>query len=155
MINMYDIMKNTISKGGYKLDEMQHRIKRLFLLGDITEEQMDELLNMAIDKATVDAERPETLAMIHTLAEMIAAVEARVKALEGGNDSGGNDDSGEEEQPEYPHWKPWDGISTNYQYGAIVWHNGELWISVFDGQNVWEPGAVGTDNLWQKYTEAT
>lgn len=151
MIRMYDIMKNTISGGGYKLDEVQHRIKRLFLLGDITEAEMDELLQMAVDGATVDAERPGTIAMIATLAEKITALEARVAALEGVNDNGGTDDSGNEEQPEYEPWKPWDGISKDYLYGAIVSHNGKLWISVFNGQNVWEPGAVGTENLWSEY----
>ena len=29
MFRMYDIMKNTISKGGYKLEEVQHRISLL------------------------------------------------------------------------------------------------------------------------------
>lgn len=34
--------------------------------------------------------------------------------------------------------------STNgYQKGDQVTHNGHLWESTFDGDNVWEPGAVG------------
>ena len=62
--------------------------------------------------------------------------------------------SGGGEEPEYPEWKPWDGISKDYQKGAIVSHNGELWESVYDGQNVWQPGAPGTENMWVKYTPA-
>ena len=57
--------------------------------------------------------------------------------------------SNENEQTEYPIWKPWDGISKDYQIGAIVVHNGEVWESTFAGQNVWEPGTVG-DNFWIK-----
>ena len=153
MFRMYDIMKNTISKGGYKLEEVQRRIKRLFLLGDVTEAEMDELLEMAVQGASADAERPENTALIQVLAEKITALEARVAALES-NDNGGNtDNGGGEEQPQYEAWKPWDGISKDYSYGAIVTHNGELWQSVFNGQNVWEPGVVGTESMWVKYVE--
>jgi hypothetical protein len=102
---------------------------------------MDELLILASGGVSVDAERPEVLAMLTSLSERIDAIEERVKALEGNTDEG--------EQTEYPVWKPWDGISKDYQNGAIVSHNGELWESTFEGQNVWEPGTVG-DNFWLK-----
>lgn len=144
---MYDILKNVISAGGYKLTEIQHKVKKLYIMGDITEAQMDELLSMASSGVSTDAERPETLKLIQTLAEKINGLESRVAVLEGGNADSG-------EQTEYPEWKPWDGISGDYQNGAIVSHNGELWQSVFGGQNVWEPGTAGTESLWVKYTTA-
>lgn len=38
--------------------------------------------------------------------------------------------------------------STNpYMRGAKVTHNGKTWESLIDN-NVWEPGAVGTEALW-------
>ena len=151
MITMYDVMKKAISSGGYKLLEVQRRIKRLYALGDITEEQMDELLELANKGASADSERPELAEMIMSLAETVEALASRVEALESGNNGGGNDNPGDEEQPEYAAWKPWDGISDDYQYGAIVSHKDELWISVYNGQNVWEPGVVGTEAMWQKY----
>lgn len=139
---MYEIVKSVISAGDYKLADIQHKIKKLFVMGDLTEKQADELLAMASGGISVDAERPETLQLIQTLAEEIEALKERVMALEGGN----------EEQTEHPAWKAWDGLSTDYQKGAIVSHNGELWQSVFNGQNVWMPGAPGTESLWVKYT---
>ena len=151
MIRMYDIMKSTISKGGYKLEEVQRRIKHMFLLGDLTEDEMNELLDLSVNGASADAERPETPELIKTLAEKIAALEARVAALESNNNSG-ETDSGDDPIPQYEEWKPWDGISKDYVYGAIVTHNGELWQSVFNGQNVWEPGTLGTGSMWQKFT---
>jgi len=144
---MYDVIKSVISAGGYKLTEIQHKIKKMYILGDLTEAQMDALLAMASGGVSPDAERPETLVMMKSLSDRITAVEARVSAIENGNSEGSND-----EQPAYPVWKPWDGICDDYQYGAIVSHNGELWESVFEGQNVWEPGAPGTEALWVKYT---
>lgn len=143
---MYDILKSVVSAGGYKLAEIQHKIKKLFILGDLTEAQTDELLAMASAGVSADAERPETLAMIKTIADEIEALKSRVMALEGGND-----DAGDPDQPEYAEWKPWDGISNDYQLDAIVIHNGKLWKSTFAGHNVWEPGAVGTDALWVEY----
>lgn len=130
---MYDIIKSVILNGGYKLTELQHKIKKLYVLGDITEEQADELINLATQGASPDAERPETLAMIQSLAE-------RVKALE---DKLADGETGSEETDEYPAWKAWDGVSTDYQYGVTVSHNGKLWQSTVEGQNVWEPGVYG------------
>lgn len=142
---MYEVIKSVISAGGYKLAEIQHKVKKLYVLGDITEEQMDELLSLAAGGVSTDAERPGMLAMIQTLAAEIKALEARVKALE-------SDEPAEPDVPAYPAWKPWDGISKDYQQGAVVSHNGQLWESVFAGQNVWEPGTAGTDALWVTYT---
>lgn len=144
---MFNIIKSTISAGGYKLTDIMHKIKKMYILGDLTEAQMDELLAMASGGVSTDAERPETLAMILTLSEEIKALEARVKALEG--DEPDNPD--EPDVPAYPKWERWDGISNNYQYGAIVDHMDELWISDYKGQNVWEPGAPGTEAMWVKY----
>lgn len=136
---MFELIKSVISAGGYKLTDIQYKVKKLYLLGDITEAEMDELLRMASGGISVDAERPGMLNMIQALAEEIYALKERVDALEGGED----------EVIEHPEWKPWDGISKDYQTGAIVSHKGELWQSVFAGQNVWEPGTA--ENLWVKY----
>jgi len=137
---MFEIIKSVITAGGYKLADIQHKIKKLFLLGDLTEEQTDELLAMASGGASADAERPETLKLIQTLAAEMEALKARVTALEGAED----------ETPAYPVWNPWDGISKDYLKGAVVSHNGKLWESVFEGQNVWEPGEPGTETLWME-----
>lgn len=45
-----------------------------------------------------------------------------------------------------PAWEQPD--STNpYMKGDKVTHNGKTWVSLIDN-NVWEPGAVGTETLW-------
>ena len=150
---MYEVLKSVIYAGGYKLAEIMHKIKKMHILGDLTEAQMDELLAMASSGVSPDAERPETLKLIQTLADEIKALEARVKALEG-DEPAEPDNPDEPDVPEYPEWKPWDGISKDYQYGEIVSYNGELWVSVYRSQNVWQPGAPGTESLWVKYNPA-
>lgn len=139
---MYDIFKNRIAAGGYQLADIQRRMKKLFALGDLTEEQLDELIALSQKNAAADAERPEMLQILQQLAERVSAVE---KKLDGQEDA-------EAETPEYEAWSAWDGISDKYQKGAVVSHGDKLWQSVFEGQNVWEPGTVGTENLWVEYT---
>lgn len=41
--------------------------------------------------------------------------------------------------------QPWEqpGSTNGYQKGDQVTHAGRLWESTYDGDNVWEPGAVG------------
>lgn len=140
---MYGILKTHIAAGGFKLSEVQHKVKKLYVLGDLTEEQTDELLALASQGVSAEAERPETLQMLRSLADRVTALE---KKLAGQEDSG-------EEQPQYAAWKPWDGISQNYQHGARVTHNGHVWESTYNGLNVWEPGAAGTEALWKDVTK--
>lgn len=142
---MFDIFKSVISAGGYKLGDMQHKIKKLHLLGDLDENQMDELLTLAAAGVSPDAERPENLVMMQTLARRMDGLEARLSALE----SGGEESPEAGDAPAYEAWQPWDGISDKYQPGAIVTHSGKTWQSIYSGQNVWEPGAAGTATLWE------
>ena len=132
---MYELMKSVICAGNYKLAEIQYKIKKLYVLGDLTEAQTDELLMLASGGVSADAERPEMLEMLKGLSERVSALEKKLDT--------------EAEQPEYEVWQPWDGISDNYRKGAVVSHNGLVYESVYEGQNVWEPGTAGTENLWK------
>lgn len=143
---MFNVFKEVLAAGGYKLSEIQHKIKKLYVFGDLNESQMDELLAMAAAGVSTDAERPAVLEMLRSLAAEIEALKVRVNALSG---SGAEDTN--PEQPAYERWEPWDGISDKYQYGAVVEHKDEIWESTFKGQNVWEPGTPGTENFWKKY----
>lgn len=52
---------------------------------------------------------------------------------------------------EIPEWEQPD--STNgYSTGDKVTRNNKTWESLVDN-NIWEPGVVGTENLWQEVTE--
>lgn len=48
-------------------------------------------------------------------------------------------------------WRqPVPGVFDGYEKGQKVKHGGKTWESTFDGLNVWEPGAVGTESLWRE-----
>lgn len=138
---MYNIIKTEI-KGGRKLPEVTRLIDIAMGAGKLTEAQFRELNEAALAAANPDENQPD-------LRQMVLALEQRVKALEEKN---GTTQPDAPEDGEYPAWKPWDGISKDYQQGAIVTHNGKLWQSAFAGQNTWEPGTIGTEALWKEYT---
>ena len=141
---MYNVFKSVIDAGEFKFAEIRHKIMKLYAIGEMTETEMDTLLAMASNHVSSDAERPETLAMLKSLSDRMDAIEARLNSM---------GDVPPEESTEYPAWEPWNGMSNQYQPGAIVSHNSKLWQSTYDGQNVWEPGAVGIDErFWVEYT---
>lgn len=140
---MYNILKNVISAGGYKLAEIQRRVKKLYAMGDLTDEQLDELMALTQQMADPEAERPETVKMLREISDRLSAVERKLASQ----------DDTQEEQPEYEEWvQPVAGLTDKYQHGAIVTRNGKLWQSAYTDQNVWEPGAAGTEALWVEYT---
>ncbi len=52
---------------------------------------------------------------------------------------------------EVEEWRqPQPGVFDGYEKGQKVKHNNKTWESTFDGLNVWEPGAVGTESLWKE-----
>ncbi|MDO4739486.1 MAG: hypothetical protein Q4A66_02355 [Eubacteriales bacterium] len=138
---MYDVMRNIILSQTLPMQEIQRRIDVFFAEGKLTEAEKAELEALAFENQTTDAERAELTKRVDELAAKVSELEARVAALEG------------EEPGEYPEWKPWDGVSDEYQPGAIVWHNDKLWLNVLENmQNVWEPG-VADERYWVEYTE--
>lgn len=143
---MYDTLWQQIQSGAYRLEDITHKINVLWVQNQLTEQERDELLTLAVEYLDPDSERPELEERLELLAAQVADLAERVAVLEDGDSTGGVD-------ADYPDWEPWDGMSSNYASGAIVRHNGQLWISIYDGQNVWEPGAIGTESLWQVYDQ--
>lgn len=145
---MKNIILTAIRAGGYKLDAMHRTIAKMYALGSITAEDMDELIILASQNAQAESERPGMIELIAKLSDRMEALEKRVHKLEGGEDETTGDEGS---TGEYPAWEPWDGISNKYQPGAVVSHNGFVWESVHTGQNVWEPGVMGTESMWVVY----
>lgn len=149
MSNIYSFLKNVIGTGGYKFADMQEKIKKYHITGDLSEKQEQELLDAAAAGASIIGERPTYDELIQNLAKRVEALEARVKALECVEDA-------ETDEQKIEPWKPWDGLSSKYQLGDLVTHVDKVWESTHEGQNVWEPGAVGVDErFWCERTDLT
>lgn len=141
----YNLFENVIKSKNFKLDDMKAKIEKSYIKGDITEEEENALLSLALANVNTEAERPEWIEIAETLSGRITALEERVKTLEG------EEETTPEETPKHEKWTAWDGISDKYQLGAIVEHNGMIYESTYNGQNVWEPGTQGTELLWKIY----
>lgn len=46
---MFDLMKNAIHSGKYGFRDLQERIVRLYAMGNISETELDELMNLAVE----------------------------------------------------------------------------------------------------------
>ena len=144
---MYKIIETAILTGGYDLQAMASKIDALYAADRLTADEWQKLRKLCLDHLRPGDTRPELQQQLEYLAARVTALEAQVAALEAGQpgETGGDAD--------YEDWvQPIAGLTDKYQQGAIVRHNGKLWQSAYPGQNVWEPGAVGTEALWTEYT---
>lgn len=144
---MYEIIETAILTGGYDLQAMASKIDALYAADRLTADEWQKLRKLCCDKLKPEDTRPELQEQVEYLAARVTALEAKVEALEAGQsgETGG--------EAVYEEWQqPIAGLTDKYQKGAIVQHNGKLWLSTYNGQNVWEPGAVGTESLWAEYT---
>lgn len=145
---MYNVFKQVIEDKNYKLGEIVKKINTIWVEEGFSDEQREELIELARKNANIGAETPEMIEMLRSLSEDVEGLKERVEKLE----------NGEPVTPpieeEYPAWKPWDGLSKDYQKDAKVSHNGKKYISTYDGQNIWEPGVPGIDErYWSEVVE--
>lgn len=142
---MYEIIKNVILSGVFKLADMMTKIDTLWVQGDLTEEQRNELVILMQENVKPESETPEQATLYKQILEKYEALEKRVVKLENG---------GTEPEPpagvEIPGWEPWDGISDRYKYGSVVSIDQKYYISCYQGQNTWMPGSMGTEGLWKE-----
>lgn len=120
---MYDIAKNIIQSGNYKLTEMLDKLTTLWMEGQIDKEQRDELTQMA-------KQSPDARAELDVLAKL-EDLDRRVAALEAGESGGG------EEPAEYPEY-----VAGKWYYnGNKMTYNGKRYTCIApDGVVcVWSP----------------
>ncbi len=162
---MYEIIKNIITYEPYNLQDIIKKINTIWIKNEITEEQKDELIRLANEKANPDNSSAEYSAQIKYLTEHVATLETTV-ADQGKQIQSIIDKLEEEgtivpepepgpESKEFPEWSAWDGIQRPipWQTGSKCIHNEKKWESLVN-DNVWEPGAIGTETVWKEYSEA-
>ena len=107
---MYDVARNVIQSGNYKLTEMLDKLTTLWMEGQIDKEQRDELTQMAKQSPDARAEL-DVLAKLEDLYRKVAALEA----------GGGGGEA--EEYPEYVAGK-W------YYNGGKMTYNGKRYTCI-------------------------
>ena len=87
---MFETFRTLISAGGYDLADLTARIKTMYALGDLTEEQMKSLLEQAQSNANPEDSYAPLAQRVTALEEWQTGVNQRLESLEsnGGEQSG-------------------------------------------------------------------
>lgn len=124
---MFETVKTIINGGGYDLADLSKRIKTLFALGELSEDEMTQLLDSAAANADQDALLPDVSERVGALETRIAAFEERVGKLEAG---GAEPVEPEEPVDEWPQWVRPTSKDTQYHKGDKVTFNGRHYMCV-------------------------
>ena len=124
---MFETFQTIINAGDYDLADLTERIKTLYAMGELTEDEMTQLLDSAAANANQDAMLPDMSERVGALETRIAAVEERVGKLEAGGV-----EPGEPEEPadEWPEWVRPTSKDTQYHKGDKVTFNGRHYMCV-------------------------
>ena len=122
---MFETVEAIINAGGYDLADLTERIRTLYAMGELSEEEMTQLLDSAAANANQDAMLPDVSERVGALETRLAAVEDRVGKLEAGGV-----EQGEPEEPadEWPEWVRPTSKDTQYRKGDKVTFNGRHYI---------------------------
>ena len=124
---MFEAFQTIINAGGYDLADLTERIKTMYAMGELTEDEMTQLLDSAAANANQDAMLPDMSERVGALETRIAALEERVGKLETGGV-----EPGEPEEPadEWPEWVRPTSKDTQYRKGDKVTFNGRHYVCV-------------------------
>lgn len=87
---MYNTIKNVISQKKYNLADMLKKINTIWVMGHISEEQVEELTKMAQGNAKVESS-VDVFKKLSELTVKQAEIESRIKALEDAMAGGGSE----------------------------------------------------------------
>ena len=121
---MYEIIKQVIESGRYELNDMLKKIDTIWIQGNITEEQKNELVELAQSKANPENSYTPLQEQIteafnkiddlqkstNTNIQEIAALKTAIENL-----GGSVVEPEPEPEEEYPEWYKWNGI------GDVPW----------------------------------
>lgn len=127
---MYEVTKNVILSGNYELSHILTKIDTLWIQGNITDEEREDLIVLARTKADPSRSFAPLQAQIDSLSLRVAALEGKVAPTD--------PDVPSEEWPEYI---PPTGSHDAYHNGDKVTFNGKHYICIApEGVSVvWSP----------------
>lgn len=156
---MYEIIKNVIENKDYELVDMLYKINKMYIESEITEEQKEELDNLA--RANANAENSyapmqeqidKAFKEIDLLKSTVEANAVGMSALKEAVEKLGGKLENPVEEPveEYPEFVQPTGAHDAYNIGDKVTYNGKKYICQINGC-VWAPDVYPQG--WQEVVE--
>lgn len=133
---MLETFQTIINAGGYDLADLTERIKTMYAMGELTEEEMKQLLEQAQTNAKPDDSYSPLNERVTAIETWQREVEDRLDKLE----SGSSTEPGEPKEPadEWPEYVQPTGAHDAYHVGDKITYNGKHYTCVLDGC-VWTP----------------
>ena len=157
---MYEIIKNVINTKGYELADMLYKINKMYIEAEITEEQKEELDNLARTNATAEnsyAPMQEQIDKAFKEIDLLkSTVEANAVGLSALKDAveklGGKIETTiEPSKEEYPEFVQPQGAHDAYNIRDKVTYSGKKYICQMNGC-VWTPDAYPAG--WKEVVES-
>lgn len=133
---MFETFQTIINAGGYDLADLTQRIKTMYVMGELTGEEMKQLLGQAQTNAKPDDSYAPLADRVKAFEEWETTVEERLNKLEVDSPT----EPGESEGPadNWPEYKQPTGAHDAYHVGDKITYNGKHYTCVLDGC-VWSP----------------
>lgn len=133
---MFETVQTIINEGGYDLADLTERIKTLFALGELSKEEMEQLLEQAQTNAKPDDSYAPLADRVKAIEEWETTVEERLSKLE--SDSPTYPGDPEESAEEWPEYKQPTGAHDAYHVGDKITYKGKHYTCTYNGC-VWTP----------------
>lgn len=139
---MFETVQTIINAGGYDLADLSKRIKTLYALGELSKEEMKQLLEQAQTNAKPDDSYAPLADRVKAIEEWEVTIEERLSNLKTGS-------STEPKEPanEWPEYVQPTGAHDAYHVGDKITYNGKHYTCLIDGC-VWTPDAY--QQGWRK-----
>lgn len=144
---MYEIIKNVIESRAYELVDMLKKINTVWLESNITDEQKQELDELARANAKAENSYASAQEQIDNANSRIDSLEERIAKLEGETTE---EPSEPVQEDEYPEFVQPTGAHDAYNVGDKITYNGKKYICQINGC-VWAPDVYPQG--WQEVTE--
>ena len=150
---MYKVIKSVIESKRYELAEMLTKIDTFWAQGSITEEERNELVALAREKALPENSYAGQQERMDALYKELNALKERIIALESEGTTEDAEETPEVTEDEYAEYVAPTGAHDAYYAGDKVTYNGMKYICVAPkgAAVVWNPNVM--PSYWQEVTE--
>lgn len=147
-MSLYNDMSTVILAGGYKLDDILHRIDVIYINGKLSDEERSDLYDLAREHANPEESFDPFLERLEELETWRKTVDADIAALKAGTA-----EPYPEPSDEYPEYVQPTGAHNAYYNGDKVTWDGEHYICIAPAETpvVWNPNTY--PSYWQKVNE--